>query len=276
MSPYHYGYNNPVITIDPDGKENIVVIGNDSGKGYKSRLYMKHFVAGAIKRAKTLRKQSLKSHSKEKTTLIMFAQKGQDVSKYVKAASDAGFELQIMSEDKELVEYINNGEQKTDENGKVIKENNRKGDEISNLAFFGHGGQTAPLDNYNSSGTGGDSAFDEDFIDNLNKNAFRKGATIDINACFCGANTDEGFVKKLSKKLPQVSAHGSIETTYWGNKGIGTYNYESGSASYSKGELLKKHNNNPRTPVYYRSRAAKLLDLRQKGQHIRRLKQRQK
>ncbi|AMO20681.2 RHS repeat domain-containing protein [Flavobacterium columnare] len=203
-----YGYvsNNPLVFIDPDGDEKIIVIGGGDKEGNDKAK----FINAGLKRLNDLIKRS----GKEGITLVitdkylMEAYKKQ-IDKQVKLA-DSKYKGQVS------VVYINNGDELTNYmNSKTTKSEKlskiRKGDPITEVDFFGHGYRP----DYSSQGpdTGsfepahcdkcGDElmsddpstrpdhnkwAWGKDDIDKLNKNAFDEDGTIDYTG-ICNAAT---------------------------------------------------------------------------------------
>ena len=131
-SPYHYGYDSPIITIDIDGAENVVVIGGmDLAAGAKDKY---KFINTGLKKVD----EHNESEPNEKTTIVLFTAgmtKEQRIEVYQAVMAlelDVNI-VQVASGD-QLTNYLNS----KSIGGKNLSEE-RKADKVTDLTFFGHG-----------------------------------------------------------------------------------------------------------------------------------------
>jgi RHS repeat-associated protein len=160
VSTYNYCGNNPIMRIDPDGREGIVVSGSPGS--HDNEL---HFLINGLDRAKSAQGRTEKG---EGTTWIIYNDKKKGFSqesldKYTAEAKEAGINVQIVSEVDDIVNYIN------DKTG----ENSRSNDQISSFYYVGH---STPGDlDVGYAGTGQN--FDPS---DLKSNAFKSGAWVNV------------------------------------------------------------------------------------------------
>ena len=130
LSGYHFGYNNPIVTIDPNGKENVVVAGKD-----QSNKSTDNFIQSAFLQIDKFKD----AQPDEKTTLVLFESENTEeyndrVRTEVTKKYGDNIEVITFSTDDELTNYMNS---KNINDSKVSKE--RKEDKITDLVIFGHG-----------------------------------------------------------------------------------------------------------------------------------------
>jgi RHS repeat-associated protein len=232
-----YGYvsNNPLVFVDPDGDEKIIVIGGGDAEGHDRAKFIN---AGLRKLNKLIQRSG-----KEGITLVI-------TDKYLREAYKKQIEKQVKTADSKYkgqvsVVYINNGDELTHYmNSKTTKSQKlselRKGDPITEVDFFGHGyqpryssqgpqiGSFEPA-HYEDGGEGMEDApstrpdhnrwaWGKQDIDALNKNAFADDGTIDFTG-ICNAatpskaNIDAGTNKNnlaryTATKLPGLTVKG--------------------------------------------------------------------
>ncbi|HTF05447.1 MAG TPA: RHS repeat-associated core domain-containing protein [Bacteroidia bacterium] len=211
-SPYSYVGNSPMVFVDPNGEEKIIVIGGGDKEGkdkYK-------FVNTALLRLKTL---TTNKDGTEPITLLItdiyLTQADKDnIDKYVKTV-DAAYKGPV------TVVYVSSGDQITNYVNSKTKEGTelsqaRKDDQVSELSFYGHGYrpefssqgpstgsfEPAHCDKCNNGqgeqmdGPNGDKdrpvhekwAWGKEDVDKLNKGAFATGAVINYTG-ICNAAT---------------------------------------------------------------------------------------
>ncbi len=219
ISSYAYVDNNPVIYIDPDGREKIVVVGNqgnspnsdkDSSKksGYKFGEGTRHFLQAGLDQARMYKKQS----GNEMVTMIIYegSYSSKELDVYKNAAAKDGINVRVISDDADVIDYIN----KKAEFSFFGSTSQRDEDLISDFSYFGHGVPDGML-------IGGGSTFFSDEIDasDLNASAFSEKANIYLNSC--GSALGSLFEGMKSKTQGKVKGYNT--TVYWGRNGIGKY-----------------------------------------------------
>lgn len=196
-SPYHFGYDNPIITIDKDGKENIVVVGGIDIHGGDP---LKFINSGLRQIYDFVRQQP-----SEQTTMVLMTA---HMSKYQVAytatvinalhAINPKFNIVTVSSGQELANYMNS---KNASNSKLSNE--RINDKITDISFFGHGLKDRGFDPGYSRPLG--SSIRESFnfsteeIKSLNSNAFQDAKTgvYSCNSATLG-NNGKSFVQEFS------------------------------------------------------------------------------
>ena len=160
LSPYTYCANNPVKLVDPNGEEGIVVTGSPG----KTKMDQ-HFLINGLDRAKKAQQRAKKGES---TTWMIYNDKKQGfnqelLDKYAAQAKKAGINVKIVSDVKEIIDYINN----------KSGGDSRSKDKISSFYYVGH---ATPGDlDVGYQGTG--QKFDPN---DLKSNAFKSGAWVNV------------------------------------------------------------------------------------------------
>jgi RHS repeat-associated protein len=130
-SPYHFGLNSPLIVIDVNGEENILIVGNDGDNPINFTVFFRK----ALKEAKTLKKQQ----SKEKTTILLFVGNltEEQYAKKMKQATDAGVTIVAVKTSDEVVDYLNNRPLVPKPGGNP-KHGGMENDLITDFEYYGH------------------------------------------------------------------------------------------------------------------------------------------
>ncbi len=129
-SPYHFGYCNPVTTIDPNGDENVVVVGAENHSETTGNKLM--FMVQAIRQIR-----KYKDMSGEATNVLLFSHgyTEKQIKTFERVAKFYGVNNVVkISNVDEVVNYINSKDAKT-----VSLSQERENDPISNMDAFSHG-----------------------------------------------------------------------------------------------------------------------------------------
>ncbi len=130
-SPYHFGYDNPIITIDPNGEENVVVIGgkDESGANDKNK-----FINSGLKKVHDMHK----SQPNENLTVILVLTPSmtrielKQINKMAKLYGATNL-IRVTSA-AEINNYLNS---KNIDNSELSAE--RKKDLVTDISIYGHG-----------------------------------------------------------------------------------------------------------------------------------------
>ena len=181
-SPYVFVSNNPLIYIDPDGLEKIVVSG---GEYTDENRYKYNFIEPAIKQLKTYKKNA----GNERVTwlVINLGYSQWDIVKFQRIAKQNNAVFGLVSSAKDLSRYINR--QRVNSNG--ITESrlsdvsevsaDRIKDPVTGLTIFGHGFTGSMEFGYRQSGSAGFS-YGKKELNTLSPKSFNN-ATIDLYTC---------------------------------------------------------------------------------------------
>jgi RHS repeat-associated protein len=196
-APYVYVYNNPLIYIDPDGREGIVISGSPGNHKNKE-----HFLVNGLDRAKAAQNRTQRVGEKV-TWLVYNDPKGgftdKQIKNYTKQASKVGIELKVVTSTVEIVDYVNN----------KTGRDSRFEDKITSFYYVGHA-TPGDLD----VGYGGTGAYLEPG-DDFKSSAFESGAWVNlVGGCRTAVKGNlpfepslvEQFVKLLDEKS---TIHGS-------------------------------------------------------------------
>lgn len=132
-SPYHFGYDNPIITIDGDGRENIVVIGNatDPGDPHPHPAGRQLLLTG-LSIANDLQNQSDKMGDSEGTMILIYRghYKDYELNEFVaKLENSKNVQYKVVDSKDEIMDYI------SDKNG---EKDPRSEDLVTDFAYVGH------------------------------------------------------------------------------------------------------------------------------------------
>ncbi|EAY25760.1 RHS repeat-associated core domain-containing protein [Microscilla marina] len=188
LSSYHAMGNNPIITIDPDGKENIVVIGNQGvtlsadRRAYPNNPEKSMFLQAGIEEARTLKNN--KTQNGEATTIIVYEGTYTKIqlSYYKRIAAESKVNFIVVKNNKQLVTYVNKSGGYV--NGKRSK---RWKDLITDFSYIGHAGPEALYTGYEADGK---KKSIKESLDpwKISSEAFHKNAFCHLNGCGTGAD----------------------------------------------------------------------------------------
>jgi hypothetical protein len=217
-SPYVYCANNPIIYIDPDGREKIIVVGDQEGSpnsdrknrdnntGYKYGENTRHFLQAGLDSARAYKKNA----GDEMVTMIIY--KGQytdaELKLYQDAGTKSGINVKVISDDADIIDYINKKQEF------AFSTTDRDNDLITDFTYVGHGWTKSML-------VGGGSVITSDGItpSDLNTKAFDVNANIFLNSC----GSAYGSLFSGMKEKTKGTVTGFNSTVIWGEKGIGSY-----------------------------------------------------
>ena len=190
-SPYHFGYDNPIVTIDPNGEENIVVVGSQNDNSSGNKLM---FVNQAMRQLRWYKK----NESSESRSLVLFtagySQKQIDRITEV-AQKRYGATVIWVNSTQELTNYVNS---KSQENHKLSDA--RTADPVSNMDAFSHGVVGSIEFGYKMGGNiEAAQRFDVSSAKAMDPCAFGSGAVFTSYACRTGlGNPDINFFRTPS------------------------------------------------------------------------------
>jgi len=249
-SPYHFGYCNPIIVIDPDGEENIIVVGNQAAgngdapssdfknnerkKGYKYGENRRHFLEAGLNEA--IRLKNEKTENNEVTTMIVY--KGNyteaELNYYRKKAELNHINFIVVNNASEIINYINQKSTKDlnpiDKLRSMVDGTSRLNDAVTDFSYIGHGSpydfKVGYNDNVNSS-----SIFESK---DLSPIAFSHECNIFLGGCGQGNETSDLPNYQMGEPTmfedfrdriigPGGSVTGYRTTTLWGTNGLGTF-----------------------------------------------------
>jgi RHS repeat-associated protein len=262
QSPYHFGYNNPIITVDVDGAENIVVVGNqgkspDSDKRGKINKKSKktsdytygentrHFLQAGLNRAREMKKNN--TENGEQTTLLIYNgdYSSEEIAKYKEAAEKDGINVVVVTDAADVADYINKKATWTWFGNTKARDN----DLVTDFSFMGHGNPTSMLVGYNSS-FNGDPVNGSD----INKNAFDANCNIELNSCGSGL----GSIFSTMQSYTKGKVKGYNVTVEWGaneSGKLGIGNYRAFHLEYTT--LENRNKKRKEVPVGERTRVEK-------------------
>jgi RHS repeat-associated protein len=237
-STYIYVGNNPIIAVDPDGEQKIVVTGG-ADLHNKNRM---NFILAAKNQIKEYKKQIKASGSKENVAWLILDKDytAKEKKSFETWAKKNGIEQPIyVSSTEEITNYMNS--KSLDKSNLTI---DRLKDGITSLSFMSHGVPSQIALGYDNTGytfmADDKTNFGKDDINKLNSGAFLCGTQIDIFSCNAATPTNmeasdytsiqslvknamkgNNLVKDFSKKVSGATLTGYIGQTSYMKVGLG-------------------------------------------------------
>lgn len=222
-SPYHFAYNSPLIVKDPNGEENIVVIGG-ADVSPTSKDKNKFANTGLLQL-----QNHIDQDDGELTTVLLYTAgmtqtQLDDVNTHVNDLRKEGKNVSVVQIEttEQMVNYMNS----KNINSHQITEA-RVQDKITNVSLFGHG--YADGHNGSSSFEPGHGVykgeehdaltFDAEDVMTLNPIAFAEQSTMVYNSCNAATTNSKGesLVKSTSEHIPNLTVSGWYGKTNYGN-----------------------------------------------------------
>ncbi|GIV28892.1 MAG: hypothetical protein KatS3mg027_2706 [Bacteroidia bacterium] len=216
-SPYVFVGNSPIICIDPDGREKIVVTGGE----YDSDRYKFNFVEPAIKQLKVYK---VKAGTEQVTWAVMnIGYTEEQIASFKSTADELGVNFVLLNSANELTIYLNKKTTKLegglrgtpmspDELVTTVSEE-RSNDLVTDLSVFAHGFVGSMEFGYHQEGSENFS-FDADDVSNLNSDAFNnETCTIDIFTCNAATPTDSEGKNLWSSLAGQLAKQTKTKVT---------------------------------------------------------------
>lgn len=237
LSAYHFANNSPIITIDPNGKENVIVVGHETTNG-QSTVYREAFLMGAVNEAERLGSQG----NGEKTVIIVYHSEytQEQIDRYASEAKLAGAELIPMEKRSDVIDYINN--RPCVEITLPDQSTTTTTDKITDFVFIGHG-WTGGI----HLGPKGNELITTSNIINgeIDANAFTKNSVAMIISCQSATEPDNQkykgktvaglFASKITNQAIGAKAY-----SYWLGGGKYTWGKYTGYNIYNKNGLEKE------------------------------------
>jgi len=200
-SPYHFGFCSPIVTIDIDGEENIVIVASqhDNSAGNKL-MFMNQALRQVIGYSK--------DEKSESRTVLLFTEGYTDkqIKRFKEQVKKYGGTVQEVNSAKAVENYINSKQLSSGEVGDA-----RSADKVSNVDAFSHGVPGSIEFGYDMENKE-NAKFTKTNAMNLDPKAFDQGAVFTSYACRTGAGEDlNRFINsgdsKPDKSLAQAIAN---------------------------------------------------------------------